>query len=92
MDAIFADVGDRHHDDRLNQALANQPLRGFIHTPFDPAEGSGGVENILAIVEIKNRIMPPGRAQITAWQIDQHVASVAENARLEGGMPVNVTR
>ena len=86
VDSVFAGVGHRHDDERLDQTLTREPLRGFVGAPFDSAKGSRGVENILAIVQIKHRVTPLRRAPVAGRQIDEHVALIAQHAR--GKAPV----
>ena len=91
VDAIFTGICDRHDDDRLDQLLANQALRGFIHAPFDSGKGGRRIKNILAIVQIEDRVPPPPQSQspVAGRQVDQNVAPVAQNAGLELRMRLN---
>ena len=52
MDSFFADVCHRHDDERLDQFSMDQSLRGFIDSPLDSGKRSGGVENVLTVVQI----------------------------------------
>ena len=52
MDSLFADVCHRNDDERLDELSLDQSLRGLIDSPLDAGKRSGGVENVLSIVQI----------------------------------------
>src|ERR1700694_1205547 len=91
MDALFARVRDRHDNRWLDQMIPNQSLRGFIDTPFDTGKRSCRVENILAVLQIQNRVTLPREATVPTRQIDQHVAAISENLRSKTGMFLNIS-
>ena len=90
MNALFARVRHRHDDERLDQILSNQPLRRFIHAPFHSGKSGRGIENILAIVQIKHRVTSPRPAPVTGRQINQNVAPIPQNLRTKRAMCLNV--
>jgi hypothetical protein len=91
MNAIFARVRDRHDDERLHQFAADEALRGFVHPPFHARKGSRGVENILAVMQIKHRVMPLRRSPVARREIDQDVAPVAQDFRSEICVALDIT-
>ena len=52
MNSLFTQVRNGDDDERLDQLLLDQSLRGFINAPLDSAKRSGCVENVLSIVQI----------------------------------------
>jgi len=59
-DALPARVIDTHNYHGRNLALADQPVRGFIHLPLDAIERRGGLEQVLAIIHIEHGVTPTG--------------------------------
>src|SRR5579884_4207983 len=53
---ILAGVGHCNNDERLDQPLANETFRCFIHAPFHAGKRSRRIENILAIVQVQHGI------------------------------------
>jgi hypothetical protein len=52
MDSFLANVCHRHDDERLDQFSMDQSLRGFIDFPLDSGKRSGGIENVLPVMQI----------------------------------------
>ncbi len=44
------------HNHRRDLLLADQSVGGFIHLPLDAAEGNHAIEQILAVLQVENRI------------------------------------
>src|SRR5262249_24302105 len=81
VNAVVARVRNRHNHQRLDQILANQTLRRFVYTPFDAGERSRSVENVLAVLQIQNRMTLPRKTRVTARQPDQNITPIAKNLR-----------
>src|SRR5215471_6683254 len=58
LDAVSLRVVDADNDKRRNLFLANQAVSGFARLPGHAGEGGCRVKQVLAIIEIKNWIMP----------------------------------
>jgi hypothetical protein len=55
----------------------DQTLRSFIDSPLDSGKRSGGVENVLPVVQIQNRVTSQRKTPITGRQVDEHIASIS---------------
>src|SRR5207244_1828231 len=64
---------------------------GFINAPLDSGKRGRGVENILPVVQIQNRITSPRKTTVTRRQIDQHVAPISQNFGMKCAMSLNVS-
>src|ERR1700677_3264511 len=64
----------------IHRALANQPIRGFVHAPFDSAECGNSLKKILPVVEIENRIGAARVLRIVIPRRQPHpeIASIAK--------------
>ena len=58
MDPVFSRVRHGHEDGWFDQTLLRQALGRFVGIPFHTGEGSGGVEHVLAVLEIEHRKTP----------------------------------
>src|SRR5229473_1771379 len=86
--SVFANarLGVVHPDDdqRSNHARLNAMIRGLPDVPVLPGdEGSGAIEEILAIMKIKDGETAPGLAGVTGRRVNDEVALIAEKARGE---------
>jgi len=83
VDAMSTGVVDADHDKRLDDALADHVFGDLIGMPFLAAESGFGIEKILAIVQIENRIAARGVGRVVGRKIDDDVARGGEMARME---------
>ena len=90
MDSLFADVCHRNDDERLDELSLDQSLRGLIDSPLDAGKRSGGVENILSVVQIQHRITSRRETPITRRQIDENVAPVSQDPGLKSPMAFDI--
>src|SRR5712692_2208159 len=86
--SVFANprLGVVHPDDdqRGDRAGLNAMIRGLPDVPVLPGdEGSGAIEEILAIMKIKDGETAPGLAGVTGRRVNDEVALIAEKARGE---------
>src|SRR5260221_7053440 len=87
--AILLRIVDPHDDERRNFLLADQSIGSLIHLPFNSAKSRGGIEKILAVVQIKNGIvaLAIGLSVIFRRQPDPQHSLVAKNAALKFMQP-----
>lgn len=83
---IFSDTrfGVVHADDdeRFDRARFDAIIRGWADVPVLPGdEGSGAIEKILAVVEIKHWEMTPRLVVIARWGVNDEIALIAKKAR-----------
>ncbi len=60
--ASYFPVVDADDEDRRDSPLADQPVHGLGHTPGVAGERTGGVEEVLSVVQIQD-----GRRFLGAW-------------------------
>src|SRR5260370_7349834 len=93
VDARFPEVVNSDDDERLHGGAENEVVGGLADVPVHAGnEGGGAVEKILAIVQVKNREAPPRLLAIAGRKIHDEVALVAQEARAELFMLVEVGR
>ena len=69
-------------DQRGDRANLNAKIRGLPEVPVLPRdEGSGGIEEILAVLKIEDGEMAQGLVSVSGRRVDDEVALVAEKAR-----------
>jgi hypothetical protein len=83
VDAMRTCVVDANHDERLDGAFADHALCNLVGMPLLAAIGGFGIEEILAIVEIKHGIAARGIACVVGRKIDDDVPIGGEMARME---------
>src|SRR5579871_290451 len=54
--AVFAGIVDADDNHRRDDSFPYEAIRSFVDTPFNPGEGSRWLEQVLAVIQIKNRI------------------------------------
>src|SRR6202162_3744525 len=89
MNSLFTGVCNCYNNQRLDQIFADQALRGFVYTPLHARKGRCGVENVLAILQIQNRVAFSRKTRISLRQPDQHVPSISKNLGRKLSMPAN---
>ena len=75
----------------LDQFRRDQTLRGFIRAPLDARERGRRVENILAVVQIQNRVTPLRGAPVSLGQINQNIAAIPENFRGKSRVALDIS-
>jgi len=82
--ALFARIVDTHNDERLHAAFGNELIRSLTDVPVHSRnEGSGTIEKILAIVEIKRGKSAQRLVIVARREIDNKVALVTQISRRE---------
>ena len=86
--SVFANsrFGVVHPDDdqRGDRAGLNAMICGLSDVPVLPLdEGSGAIEEILAVMKIEDREMAQGLVSVSGWRVKDEVALIAEKARAE---------
>jgi len=82
---VLLRIIDAHDDQRRNLSITNQTIGSFIGLPVHPNVCRCGIKEILAIVEIKNGVVPRpifGRPISRRYPDSQH-ARVAKDLALE---------
>ena len=84
--AADAGVGDADQDDRLDEAVAGEGVRGLARVPGAVDDvGRAAVEEVLAVVEVKDREAAARLGAIGLGEIDGDGAVVREKARMKIG-------
>src|SRR2546426_5029773 len=86
--SVFANArfGVVHPDDdqRCDRASVNAMIRSLPDVPVLPRdEGSGAIEEILAVMKIEDREMTQGLVSVSGRRVNDEVALIAEKARAE---------
>lgn len=91
VNSFLTHVRNGHDDQWLDLLLPDQSLRGFIEPPFDTGKRSGGIKNILPVVQIQNRIARARKTTVTRRQINEHVSTIPQNPGWKSAMQFDVS-
>src|SRR5262249_47538544 len=64
---------------------------GFVYAPFHACKRSRCIENILAVVQVKDGVTPSGEMAVAMWQINQNITPVPEDLRRKSAVPFDVS-
>ena len=68
----------------------DQTLRSLIDSPLDSGKRRGGVENVLPVVQIQNRVTSQRKTPITRRQVDEHIATISQYIGVESAMSFDI--
>jgi hypothetical protein len=91
VNPIFSHVGYGNDDEGLDQFLADQSLSGFIDAPLNSGKGCGRIENVLAIMKVKDWVTPTRKPTITGRQVNKNVTSIPEDLGPEISMMLDIS-
>src|SRR5262249_12568664 len=81
IDSVLARVIDSDDYQGVEFASADQPLRGRVHAPFDAAERSSRVKQVLPVVHIQNPVTPGCVGHVSRRQVNDYITAVVEESR-----------